>query len=334
MSQYIDFAFVKENASFERVLEHYKLVLRGRGAQRSALCPFHPDKRPSLRVELDKGLFHCFACEAKGNMLEFVARSEGVPDDLRAAAEKIADICKIPLAPPRGNKPAAKPAATAAAPKGRRPAEPAPAPAADTPVEPVAPINVPLTFTLKLDPSHPYLVERGLSAEQIAEFGLGYCSRGSMAGRICFPIHNEAGALVAYAGRWAADEVPEDVEKYKLPAKFEKHRVLYNLHRVRDAEHVVAVEGYWSSIRLHALGVPVVGLMGWSVSPEQIALLRDRGTKYLTLLWDGDAAGERARERVLPALASAFFVRAPVLPDGEKPDTLAEAELKRLIALP
>ena len=53
MSQaYIDFAFVKENASFERVLAHYKLALRGAGAQRSVLCPFHPDKRPSLRVEL------------------------------------------------------------------------------------------------------------------------------------------------------------------------------------------------------------------------------------------------------------------------------------------
>src|SRR5262249_7582625 len=154
--------------------------------------------------------------------------------------------------------------------------------------------------------------------EQVAQFGLGYCSRGVMAGRVCFPIHNERGELVAYAGRWVGEELPEDVERYLLPAQFEKHRVLYNLHRVRDAEHVVVVEGYWSAIRLHALGAPVVGLMGWSVSAEQIALLRDRGTRYLTVLWDGDEAGARARERVLPALASAFFVRAPVLPVGEK----------------
>src|SRR5579864_8801267 len=147
MSQYIDFAFVKENASFERVLEHYKLALRGRGAQRSALCPFHPDKRPSLRVELDKGVFHCFACGAKGNMLEFVAQADGHPDDLRTAAEKIADICKIPLAPPRS---AAKPAEKfAVAPKTRRRAEPAPVPTAEKPVADAAPINPPLTFSLK-----------------------------------------------------------------------------------------------------------------------------------------------------------------------------------------
>ena len=326
MAPYIDFAWVKENASFERVLAHYKLALRGRGAQRSILCPFHPDKRPSLRVELDKAVFHCFSCGAKGNLLEFVARMGGAPEDLRTAAEKIADICKIPLAPPRRGTPAEKPAA---APKARRGVKPAPAPASE-PMS-AAPVNPPLTFQLKLDSTHPYLVERGLSAEQVAEFGLGYCSRGSMAGRICFPIHNSAGELVAYAGRWASEDLPEDVERYLLPAKFEKSRVLYNLHRVRDAEHVVLVEGYWSAIRLHALGVPAVALMGWSISPEQIALLRDRGTRYLTVLWDGDEAGARARERALPDLASAFFVRAPILPDGEKPDTLPEPALRQLV---
>src|SRR5207253_9939344 len=94
---YIDFGFVKENASFERILAHYNLESRGTGVQRSLCCPFHPDKRPSCRVELDKKVFHCFACEAKGNVLEFVARMEGNPDDLRAAAEKIAEICEIAL---------------------------------------------------------------------------------------------------------------------------------------------------------------------------------------------------------------------------------------------
>jgi DNA primase len=92
-------------------------------------------------------------------------------------------------------------------------------------------------------------------------------------------------------------------------------------------------EGYWSVFRLHALGVPVAALMGSSVSEEQLALLRDRGTRRLTLLWDGDDAGRKARERALPDLASAFFVRAPVLPDGEKPDTLPERALRALVDL-
>src|SRR4051812_2462345 len=108
MSQpYIDFAFVKEGASFECVLEHYNLVMRGTGTGRSISCPFHPDKRPSCRVELDKKIWHCFACEASGNILEFVARMEGDAEDLRAAAIKLADICSIATAASRG-KSAAK----------------------------------------------------------------------------------------------------------------------------------------------------------------------------------------------------------------------------------
>ena len=124
------------------------------------------------------------------------------------------------------------------------------------------PVNPPLTFTLKLDPSHPYLVERGLSAEEVALFGLGSCSRGVTGGRICIPIHNEKGELVAYAGRWPGDDLPEGQERYKLPAKFQKSRALYNLNRVVAGEHIVLVEGYWSAIRLHSLGIPVAALMG------------------------------------------------------------------------
>jgi DNA primase len=333
MSQYIDFAFVKESASFERVLEHYNLTGRGTGVGRSILCPFHPDKKPSCRVELDKKIWHCFGCGESGNILEFVARLEGDKDDLRAAAAKIADICGIATAASRG-KPGA--GARQAAPHSRKGAmRPKPQPEATTPspappAPPQGPVNAPLTFELKLDVTHPYLAERGLSAELVAEFGLGYCSRGVMAGRICIPIHDAAGQLVAYAGRWPG-EPPEGVERYLLPKRFEKSRVLFNLHRVSDAEHLVLVEGYWSTFRLHALGVPVVGLMGWSVSPEQLVLLRERGTRRVTLLLDGDDAGRKARERALPALMDAFFVHAPLLPDGEKPDTLPERALRELV---
>jgi DNA primase len=336
MSQaYIDFAFVKENASFERVLEHYNLASRGTGTQRSIACPFHPDKRPSCRVELDKKIWHCFACEASGNVLEFVARMEGDADDLRAAALKLADICNIAPAASRG-KPGAE--TRQAAPHSRQGAEGAkPQVEAQTasPAPPAASegvVNPPLTFELKLDVTHPYLAERGVSAETIATFGLGYCSRGVMAGRICIPIHDEQGELVAYAGRWPG-EPPEGVERYLLPKRFEKSRVLFNLHRIDQLDNLVLVEGYWSVFRLHAMGVPVAALMGSSVSDEQLALLRERGTRSLTVLWDGDDAGRKARERALPALTDAFFVRAPVLPDGEKPDTLTVAALRQLVDL-
>src|SRR5437868_9121894 len=110
---YIDFAFVKEHASFEPVLAHYNLQVVGRGKDRAVLCPFHKERKPSCKIELERRVFHCFGCEAKGNLLEFVARMESNPKDLRAAAVKIAAICKIATAPPRDG--AGRPAAAAAA---------------------------------------------------------------------------------------------------------------------------------------------------------------------------------------------------------------------------
>jgi len=346
---YIDFAYVKEYASFERVIAWYNLKLFGTGTQRSVLCPFHRERKASCKIDLDRNIFHCFGCETKGNVLEFVARMEGDEDDLRGAAIKIAEVCEIALAPPRSPAPRRQPGRPA---RRRRAAE-VWAEGAAAPQKPsstsaarlandnaLAPdgtvpdgaINPPLTFALKLDPAHPYLAARGLSPATIAAFGLGHCARGVMAGRICIPIHDAAGQLVAYAGRWPGDDLPEGEERYRLPAKFHKSAVLFNLHRVPEGEHLVLVEGYWSAIRLHALRLPAAALMGWSASAEQLALLRDRGVRFLTLLLDGDDAGRRGRERVLPELAQSFFVRAPLLPDGQKPDTLPEPLLRQLVA--
>jgi hypothetical protein len=53
--------------------------------------------------------------------------------------------------------------------------------------------NKPLGFALTVDPSHPYLSERGIPPELVEAFGLGYCEKGIMAGRVCIPIHNETG---------------------------------------------------------------------------------------------------------------------------------------------
>jgi DNA primase len=326
---YVDFGHVKEHASFERVLEHYNLKLTGRGTQRAVLCPFHQERRPSCKIELARKIFHCFGCGQKGNVLEFVAKLDAT--DLRAAAMKITTVCAIAPAPPRSDdRPARQPAAKTpiAAPRSIPNATP-PSAAAEEPVNP------PLTFELKLDAAHPYLSERRLSPETVAQFGLGYCNRGLMKGRICIPIHDAAGNLVAYAGRWADTGAPPDGEdKYKLPAKFQKNRVLFNLNRLDDVTHLVAVEGFWSAIRLHTTGIPAVALMGSSISEDQIALLHERGTRSLVLLLDGDTAGYQARERLLPELTHWLFVRSPKLAAGEKPDTLEEPALRELAALP
>jgi hypothetical protein len=67
------------------------------------------------------------------------------------------------------------------------------------PTRPAAP-NRPRTFELKLDPDHPWLAAAGILPETVGEFGLGFCSKGMMARRICVPIRNSKGELIGYAG--------------------------------------------------------------------------------------------------------------------------------------
>ena len=42
------------------------LKLSGSGEWKSALCPFHEDKRPSLRINTKSGGFICMSCHEKG----------------------------------------------------------------------------------------------------------------------------------------------------------------------------------------------------------------------------------------------------------------------------
>lgn len=101
--------------------------------------------------------------------------------------------------------------------------------------------NKALPFALgHIDCSHPYLAARGIEPETARHFGIGYNrGNGSMAGRVVVPIHDENGFLVAYAGR----SVDQTDPKYRLPPRFRKSLVLFNLHRATaEGKSVIVVE--------------------------------------------------------------------------------------------
>lgn len=344
---WIDFKAVKAAARFEPLVERYGLALQPKGQELVGRCPFHEDRRPSFRINLEKRVFHCFGCGAKGNVLDFVARKEGVT--IREAAGRVAEwqgletgkapvLAKGEIATP----PVRRAPRGAERPAGRdrvaQTAQDTPEPAkgsdedATAPGEPNAPRGAeglrPLTFTLKLDPEHPYLAVRRVSPAARAAFGIGYCSRGLMKGRVCVPIHDAGGNLVAYLGRWPG-EPPEGTERWLLPAGFKKNLVLFNLHRVKGADPIAIVEGVWGVLRLHELGIPAVALLGRTMSEEQEELLAASSTRRLALVLDGDGSGREAAAELLPRLARRFYVRVIGLPDGEQPDTAPEEGLRR-----
>lgn len=55
------------------------LKLTGGGAWKSAVCPFHNDKKPSLRVRVETGAFRCMVCGAHGgDVLAFHMQRHGL----------------------------------------------------------------------------------------------------------------------------------------------------------------------------------------------------------------------------------------------------------------
>src|SRR2546423_13449362 len=80
MNGWINFKELRAKLDFEQVLRHYGVEVKRRGVQHQGFCPLpnHRGKRnsPSFSANLERGIFQCFGCGAKGNVLEFAAMME------------------------------------------------------------------------------------------------------------------------------------------------------------------------------------------------------------------------------------------------------------------
>lgn len=52
----------------------YELKVKGN----KAVCPFHNDTNPSLSLNNDKGLFHCFGCGESGDIVAFIQKLDNL----------------------------------------------------------------------------------------------------------------------------------------------------------------------------------------------------------------------------------------------------------------
>lgn len=342
---WIDFKALRKGLSFEQVLQLYNVTVKRKppgGNRHQGFCPLptHQGKRrsPSFSAKLDWGVWQCFGCRASGNVLDFAVRMEGHdPDDkqaLRTVALKLQQHFRIP-----GVERPSDPSAPAGK-KGAPPPEPATQPGL-----PVV-VNPPLDFELRdLDPDHPYLRERGFTQRTIAHFGLGYCNRGLMKGRVAIPLHDRSGTLEGYAGRLAdVAAVGPDAPKYLLPGSreragkvhaFRKSLLLYNEHRlpVPAANDLVVVEGFPACWWLWQAGYgAVVALMGSDCSAEQGQLIASavRPDGRVWVFPDAGEAGERCAVTVLARVAPQRFCRWVRLTEGQPTDR-APAELAQFL---
>jgi DNA primase len=342
------------------VMRTTKLTKAGR--EWKACCPFHDEKTPSFYVNDDKGFYHCFGCQAHGDVIRWMTDQRGL--SFMDAVKELASEAglEVPAMDPRAAQQAEERAGlhevTAAAQEWFR-----------------ANLDAPEGARAR-----EYLKSRGFDAHTVERFGFGYApdARNALkkalarfdeallveAGmlikvderepydrfrdRLTMPIHDARGRVIGFAGR-ILDSEKKDAPKYLNSPDtplFDKGRTLFSLHRAgpasRKSGRIIVVEGQMDVIALAAAGIEeAVAPMGTALTERQIELLWRLVEKPL-LCFDGDAAGRRAAMRAavraLPLLRPGHSLQFVTLPAGMDPDDLLRSKgrdaLEALLAAP
>jgi DNA primase len=338
-TQWIDFKELRAKLDFESILRHYNVEVKRKGDQHHGYCPLsnHNGKKNSVSfsANLKRGIFQCFGCGAKGNLLEFAAMMEKVDPQNGAALRGVALELRQRFCPELGNNSTETKKATVRKPETLAKAE-------SENKLPVV-INDPLDFELKgLDAEHPYILSRGFTRETIEHFGLGFCTRGLLKNRVAIPLNDGDGALVGYAGRVVDDDaVTEENPRYRFPGKrerdgtvfeFRKTLFVYNGFQIKGpVDRLIVVEGFTSVWWFHQNGLAsVVATMGADCSEKQaeliVSLVKPNGR--VCIAPDGDKAGLRHAQTLLALIAPHRFVRWVKMADGKQPTDLSGEQLK------
>ena len=308
---------IRSNIDIVDVISEY-LPLTGKGKNFFGVCPFHDDHSPSMSVNKDLQIYKCFSCGAGGNVFKFVSDYENI--SFVESVKLLADKAGIPLDININDKKIVKNKEYydmySLASKFY-----------------INNINTQLGSNAK-----EYLNNRGIDNEIIKTFGIGLSidtnslikllekkgynddlienyGLASKHGinyldmfynRITFPLHDFKGDVIGFSGRIYHGE---DTNKYlntKQTVGFNKSNVLYNYHRAKDIarknNQIIVVEGYMDVIGLYKIGIlNVVATMGTSVTKEQIGNIK-KMAKEIILLFDGDAAGEKATDASIEML--------------------------------
>ncbi|PVX39772.1 DNA primase [Pasteurella langaaensis DSM 22999] len=299
-----------------------------------ACCPFHHEKTPSFTVSKNKQFYHCFGCGAHGNAISFLMKYDKL--EFVEAVEELAGMLGLDV--PReqsADKKSFKPHASYKAKKDL--------------YELMHDIAQLYQQELpKHDVALAYLQQRGLSAEVIQRFGIGFVpdvfdlvlnrfgrskeeqdrlfdlgmlkrsERGkaydTFRNRVMFPIRDRRGRTIAFGGRVLGDERPKYLNSSET-VTYHKGRELYGLFEALQANDsptmLLVVEGYMDVVALAQFGVDyAVASLGTATTPEQIQLAF-RSTEQIVCCYDGDRAGRDAAWR---ALENAL----PYLEDGRQ----------------
>jgi DNA primase len=345
-----DIARVREATDFVAVAGEH-IALKKVGQRYTGLCPFHAEKTPSFSINPTEGLYYCFGCQAKGDVITFVREIDHL--EFAEAVEVLAAKAGIQVRYDR---------AVVSRDRQRR----------DRLVE-VMKTAVEWYHQRLLSgddgaAARSYLRSRGYDGDVVRQFqlgwapddwdslartlkvaddmlrdtGLGFVNRrqrqqDAFRGRVMFPIFDTKGDPVAFSGRALPGA---DGPKYKNSAEsplYSKSKVLYGLNwaktEIVQAGEAVICEGSTDVIGFFLAGVPrAVAGWGTALTEDQVRTLKNFARR-LVLAYDADTAGQAAAER-LYEWEKRYEVDIAVadLPPGSDPADLARNEPERLRA--
>ncbi|MFZ7142759.1 DNA primase [Avibacterium avium] len=337
MAGHIPRSFIDDVLARTDIVEliNSRVKLKKAGREYQACCPFHHEKTPSFTVSPKKQFYHCFGCHAHGNAISFLMEYEKL--EFIEAVEELANHLGLEI--PYEKSPhfdgKNKPQANYRTKKDLYQL-----------MQEIAvfyhqqlPHNI---------PAQSYVQKRGLSAEVIERFQIGFSPNQFNAvlnqfgrnqedrqklfdvgmlsrnekqdvydrfrNRLMFPIRDRRGRTIAFGGRVLGDEKPKYLNSPESMT-YHKGNELYGLFealQVNDSpEMLLVVEGYMDVVALAQFGVDyAVASLGTATTPEQIQLAF-RSTEQLICCYDADRAGRDAAWR---ALENAL----PFLEDGRQ----------------
>lgn len=339
---------IRNRLDIVEVVSSY-IELKKAGRNYVGLCPFHPEKSPSFTVSPEKQLYHCFGCQSGGSLFTFIMQAEGIsfPEAAHFLARRAGmELEDEPLSPADQQKARLRALLLKAGAVAREY------------------FQFHLWQTSAGRKALAYLQQRGLTAQTIKDFKLGYApagwngltaelarrgfdgelgmKAGLLAGkgdkkyydlfreRIIFPIMDNQGETLGFGGRLLKEGEPRYLNTPET-LLFHKGSLLYGLPQalpaIRRKKEALLVEGYMDVLLLHQHGFAhCVAPLGTALTGRHVALLRGRLEKII-LAFDGDAGGEDAALRSLDILEKeGTRVAVALLPAGKDPADILSVE--------
>ena len=295
---------LKNQIDIVNIIEQY-IPVKKMGSSYKCVCPFHDDKNPSMSINQNKQMYHCFACKAGGDAVKFVMDYEKLT--YPEAIEKIAQISNFSLEYTNDKVPTQK--------ENKHILEK---------------VNAFYRSEFyKNEAAVRYIKSRGINDAMIEKFELGWAGDSkstirllqneniepkealevgivkqnekgiyaSFIERVTFPIYSHTTRLVGFGGRTISDH-PAKYVNSPQSGVFDKSKLLYGYHLARQSifekKQIIITEGYLDVIMLHYAGFTnAVAVLGTALTTSHLPLLK-RDNISVILCFDGDGAGINA----------------------------------------